>query len=213
LLLAPQAGAGLPAYTVSAWAYFDTSTQWATIVKNWGDALSGSFHFGLNDNTRNVSNFIGTSSGDYAVVSPSLLNLDTWYHVAVTFGAGFQTLYVNGAAVDTESATGTVVNRFTKMSFGAKLADNQTSVAPVNPGWLNGYLDDVAFFNTALTSTEMSTIYTAGLAGNSVSTLGYTYEPYVDPSAAVPEPGTWAAAALLAGGAAFMRWRKRRQAV
>ena len=28
--------------------------------------------------------------------------------------------------------------------------------------------------------------------------------------AAVPEPGTWAAAALLAGGAAFMRWRKRR---
>jgi hypothetical protein len=29
-------------------------------------------------------------------------------------------------------------------------------------------------------------------------------------STAVPEPGTWAAAALLAGGAAFMRWRKRR---
>jgi hypothetical protein len=29
--------------------------------------------------------------------------------------------------------------------------------------------------------------------------------------AAVPEPGTWAAAALLAGGAAFMRWRKRKQ--
>ena len=27
--------------------------------------------------------------------------------------------------------------------------------------------------------------------------------------AVVPEPGTWAAAALLAGGAAFMRWRKR----
>jgi hypothetical protein len=26
---------------------------------------------------------------------------------------------------------------------------------------------------------------------------------------AVPEPGTWAAAALLAGGAGFMRWRKR----
>jgi DNA-binding beta-propeller fold protein YncE len=28
-------------------------------------------------------------------------------------------------------------------------------------------------------------------------------------SQAVPEPGTWAAAALLVGGAAFMRWRKR----
>jgi len=30
-----------------------------------------------------------------------------------------------------------------------------------------------------------------------------------DPIGAVPEPGTWAAAALLAGGAAFARWRKR----
>jgi hypothetical protein len=30
--------------------------------------------------------------------------------------------------------------------------------------------------------------------------------------AAVPEPGTWAAAALLAGGAAFARWRKRKTA-
>ena len=29
--------------------------------------------------------------------------------------------------------------------------------------------------------------------------------------APVPEPGTWAAAALLAGGAGFMRWRKRKQ--
>ncbi|MFM8809749.1 MAG: PEP-CTERM sorting domain-containing protein [Chthoniobacterales bacterium] len=28
--------------------------------------------------------------------------------------------------------------------------------------------------------------------------------------AAVPEPGTWAAAALLAGGATFLRWRRRR---
>jgi len=31
------------------------------------------------------------------------------------------------------------------------------------------------------------------------------------PAAAVPEPGTWAASALLAGGAGFMRWRKRKQ--
>ena len=33
-----------------------------------------------------------------------------------------------------------------------------------------------------------------------------------DTAAAIPEPGTWAAAALLAGGAAFMRWRKRKVA-
>jgi hypothetical protein len=31
-------------------------------------------------------------------------------------------------------------------------------------------------------------------------------------AAPIPEPGTWAAAALLAGGAAFARWRKRKSA-
>ena len=36
--------------------------------------------------------------------------------------------------------------------------------------------------------------------GNSINTI-----------TPIPEPGTWAAAALLAGGAAFMRWRKRKQ--
>jgi len=46
--------------------------------------------------------------------------------------------------------------------------------------------------------------------------LGGAYESVVGadiftPSAPVPEPGTWAAAALLAGGAGFMRWRKRKQ--
>jgi hypothetical protein len=46
--------------------------------------------------------------------------------------------------------------------------------------------------------------------------LGGAYESDLDTpiqvpgSEPIPEPGTWAAAALLAGGAAFMRWRKRR---
>jgi hypothetical protein len=48
--------------------------------------------------------------------------------------------------------------------------------------------------------------------------LGGAYESVVGADivtpggAAVPEPGTWAAAALLAGGAGFMRWRRQRSA-
>ena len=44
-----------------------------------------------------------------------------------------------------------------------------------------------------------------------------TIQPYsltitAGSSAPIPEPGTWAAAALLVGGAAFARWRKRKVA-
>lgn len=41
-------------------------------------------------------------------------------------------------------------------------------------------------------------------------TTGYNMIVAATPSAPVPEPGTWAAAALLAGGAAFTRWRRRK---
>jgi len=36
-----------------------------------------------------------------------------------------------------------------------------------------------------------------------------TYMNFATTASGVPEPGTWATAALLAGGAGFMRWRKR----
>jgi MYXO-CTERM domain-containing protein len=34
---------------------------------------------------------------------------------------------------------------------------------------------------------------------------------FTSASAPIPEPGTWAAAVLLAGGGAYLRWRRRRK--
>ena len=44
----------------------------------------------------------------------------------------------------------------------------------------------------------------------SIAQSGNNLNLVYGPGAPIPEPGTWAAAALLAGGAALMRWRKRR---
>jgi hypothetical protein len=65
--------------------------------------------------------------------------------------------------------------------------------------YLNLALDDE---NTYFTNVVF------GGAGFEVDNLTISSEYQL--SAAVPEPGTWAAAALLVGGAAFARWRKRR---
>lgn len=51
---------------------------------------------------------------------------------------------------------------------------------------------------------------------NDSETAGFNFAFQINAtsaSAPIPEPGTWAAAALLAGAAAFLRWRKRREAV
>src|ERR1044071_1533636 len=45
------------AMTVSAWVWADGRPTWASIVKNWGGALAGQFHFGLQDTGGDLSNF------------------------------------------------------------------------------------------------------------------------------------------------------------
>jgi hypothetical protein len=209
---APQAAAGLSAFTISSWAYFDNRTNWGTIVKNWGDAQVGAFHLGLSSNDFKVSNFLGTTDGTPSVES-GLLLADTWYHVAVTFGpSNTQKLYINGTQAASVAASGSIIQTpFSQMSMGGKLNDAQTAIAPVNPGWLDGYLDELAFFNQELTGAQISGIYNAGLAGQSVTTLGYAFEPYVDPTA-VPEPGQVAASLLLLGGIGGYVFLKRRKA-
>lgn len=61
--------------------------------------------------------------------------------------------------------------------------------------------------NLSVSGTDFDTHTATILAGG---TINLTYE--YNPVGAIPEPGTWAAAALLAGGAAFARWRKRKTA-
>jgi hypothetical protein len=209
-LAAPLAGAGLSSYTISSWVKFNTQTNWASILKNWGSSSAGAFHFGLSDNEFKISNFLGTSTGTPSVVSGTLTT-NTWYSAAVTFGpSGLQKLYIDGTLVDSAVATGTINNSFNTMSMGAKLNNAQTGVGSP-AGYLDGWLDDVAFYDQELTSSQISALYSAGLAGNGVSTLGYS--GYVGgPSAAVPEPGQVAASLLLLGGIGGYAFVKRRKA-
>ncbi len=66
-----------------------------------------------------------------------------------------------------------------------------------------GVINDAASFEVTVSYRDA----TEGQVGTS-SPLIYTASS-VEP---IPEPGTWAAAALLVGGAAYMRWRRRQTA-
>jgi hypothetical protein len=68
-----------------------------------------------------------------------------------------------------------------------------------NYGWL-----EVTWTNASSQFQILSGAY------ESVPNVAILAGATVPAPAPVPEPGTWAAAALLAGGAAFARWRRRR---
>ena len=191
---APVAGAGLSAFSFSAWVKFNSMTQWGTIVKNWGQQ-PGTFHLGLDNRSPNISNYMGLSSGTPFVIS-GVLNTNTWYHVGVAFGGGTQNLYINGVQVNSGTATGTINNRYADMTMGVKLNDAQNAPA-ADPGWLNGYLDDVAFFDNKLTAAEMLNVYNSGATSGGSIADNY----------AVPEPGS--ASLVILGLAAVLAGRRR----
>lgn len=66
----------------------------------------------------------------------------------------------------------------------------------------DGRMDDVFIIDGAATASQMAQIIADP---NNIPAIAAQV-------GVIPEPGTWAAAALLAGGAAFMRWRKRKMA-
>ena len=63
----------------------------------------------------------------------------------------------------------------------------------------DGRIDDVFIIDGAATAAQMAQIMANP---NNIPAIAAQI-------GVIPEPGTWAAAALLAGGAAFMRWRRR----
>jgi hypothetical protein len=180
-LVAPVVGGGLSALSISAWVKFNSNTSWATIVKNWGESSTGAFHLGLDNATGNISDSSTITTGQ-------------WYHVVTTFNgsANRHILYVNGVSKASVSASGTLTTLGTKMSMGAKLNDSQSSAATINTGYLNGVLDDVSFYDEALSSSQITTLYNNGLSG-----IG-----------AVPEPSALSLLAVGLGGLASLRRRR-----
>lgn len=196
LIRSPLAGAGLTAFSISAWVNFSNKNQWSTIVSNWGEPSIGAFILGLNHSSGQLGNYIGTNLGYGAAIDPAQVTTGQWYHVMATIGGGSQDFYVNGSNVASYSIGGSLLNTFQYMSMGAKLNEAQNGPAPTT-GYLTGYVDDLAFFNGKLTPSQVTTVYTQGLAGESVS-------------AVVPEPTTGSLVLLAMGGfAAFRRLRGR----
>ncbi len=92
-----------------------------------------------------------------------------WYHVVVTFQPGTMNFYINGALAHsyTTGIAGTPVTLTTPVDLviGQDLPTNQYSTVSTSNfyvnygGYWSGDMDDVMFYNVALTSTQVASIY------------------------------------------------------
>ncbi len=106
---------------------------------------------------------------------------------------------INLYSLSATNSAGPLANWSNTGTYAWKILQATNAIANFNAG----------YFNIVTTGFSAHNNISGGLfaleLGDSNTGLYLTYKS----GSAVPEPGTWAAAALLAGGAAFVRWRRR----
>lgn len=92
---------------------------------------------------------IQTSTGFYQIFGSSLLSA-AWNHLAGTWDGSTLKLYVNGSLANSLTATGTLSTNTNSLNIGDYAGGTDS---------FNGYVDEVAVGNSALSSTDITNLY------------------------------------------------------
>ena len=147
------------AITLEAWIY-RTADQYANAPILSKDNPSSTRQYLLSvADTGKFRAHVWRSPGGIAYfdgITPVQLN--TWYHVAMTYDGTNLLLYVNGIADAGLAASGSIVTSTEPLRIGGSYSG----------GWGNykfaGLIDEPTVYNRALTATEVSALYAAGSA-------------------------------------------------
>jgi hypothetical protein len=153
------------ALTLSAWVnYTSLSSYTGTIFGQW---IQNNFQSpGSTIICYTVSNKIQVYLGPSAssLTSTTVLSTGTWYNVILRFDGSTMKLYINGTEEASVSFTA-INNSAQNLILGAYSNSGQTGYQ----SHLNGKLDEVAIWNTALTTAQINQIYNSGLAADLTS--------------------------------------------
>jgi hypothetical protein len=111
-----------------------------------------------------------TTDGIYDKDTDPPLDIETWYHLAVTYESGSMTFYIDGEQTQQYSdATGDLVKvddhdlaigtGSSKYADNGDNYDNDHIIPAAWGGFFHGSLDDIRFYNRVLTSAEVASIY------------------------------------------------------
>ncbi len=198
-------------------------------TQNYSNVTTGSsltwqkFDLNLGTLTAITLDISGALSGSFLVTNsdPTAITVyDSQGRIRLTFQGAGAPVALNGAYLKPLStspstdSTGTTIPALSNQTFtltGANtlpsISSNQFANAAYYSALGGGTFDTtmIRTFNVTVDGSIFNVDGSPVVAGGKID-LTYTYTP----SSPVPEPGTWAAAAMLFGGAGFMRWRKRR---
>jgi pectin methylesterase-like acyl-CoA thioesterase len=145
-------------FSVSTWVKLDTNATWSRVF-DFGSGTSTYMFLSPASGSGTMRYAITTSggAGEQQINSSALLSTGIWHHVAVTLSGTLGILYVDGAAVGTNSGM------TLKPSSLGNTTQNYIGKSQYADPNLNGSMDDFRIYNHALSASEVSTLADAGL--------------------------------------------------
>ena len=141
--------------TVCAWIKPTASrTGWSGSIGIQFDGAAGNRSFNIANYANKASWVIGVNGSWGASTSSITMELDTWYHLALTIQNGTDAiLYVNGENVKTGTITNStgVINSGNRFAVGVDLPGSDERFA--------GQISDVRFYVTALSAEDILELY------------------------------------------------------
>jgi hypothetical protein len=151
-------------FTIEAWASYSgfSAGQTGDSIVSKGQDAEAAIDWAMNISTpKKLRVHINAGGNWYQYDGAAILKTNTWYHLAMVYDGTNLLSYVNGAADGNTAVPGILQATDNPLKIGA--------YAPINgvqsKDWFNGLIDEVSFYNRALSSSEIAAIYNASSAG------------------------------------------------
>jgi len=144
--------------SVAFWFKTDDAAKDQGLFSKDSNGFDSGGHLTIYLQNSRVKTRIQSTSASFTVES-GVVQSDTWYHVAFTFGSGGLKLYVDGGSPFTDAShTGGLLGNREPIAIGAKSWSSDNLVVTPTHSYTDGVIDDVRIYNRALTSAEVIAI-------------------------------------------------------
>lgn len=177
MVLKPDSQVSLALWANAAnWASF---TSWAALA---GNTASGGYELIVHGASATIEAEC-KRNGNYAIADYPLANLSAgWHHFAFTFDGRYTILYVDGIAVDTDDAGAVYPIQYGYPGNSTIIGDEAGSGNTPEGDPFTGKIDEVRFYDVALTAQEILALYNASMNTNSIEQTEGLAIPYPNPA-------------------------------
>jgi hypothetical protein len=145
----------LSEFTISAWIKADSFSGYPMILAKTNGTTAEAFQFYIDQDTSKPTFAVNFSDFNS---STDAISTGVWTHIAVTWtsGTGAVAFYINGNASGTATGSTSITANTEDCCIGAKPSGSGFS------NFFNGIMDEVSFFNSALSASDITAIYNSG---------------------------------------------------